>query len=446
MQKISEYDGSILVHARAINDAKRVAENTGDRSQRPLPFGELWDFLSLVSLCALGSRIYFDSSIPEQFATEAQESARFLGLSSFVEASPQPNPERFQLDTATSVENASPLFEKVIESRVLIARRVSEDRAASFFELLGRMAKEEAGDTKRSIALEAYNNDVMGGKILVGLSDPRNEMILNRLSTHVSKSPPSRHTILLPELVNTFRYFLLSNWSGGWKALYATNPDTEQIGARYRRMVWPMIEREVYRRARATGLQLPDKIRKRDPTEQVLPLVGLAALDRAKPGDRPIDLFPIAQELAKQINLKTMQKQLIDSQVAYEGGKEPDEIARELWRRIREIGGPRYLPKRPSTWRRAVHQISPALVSGAASWAAKLALIAESQWAPLLLILATGSGARFLWVLGRTLIEKGQETNYLAVLSHLSAVAQDVPMLEVSEKVKVVWRRELLIQ
>ena len=105
--------------------------------------------------------------------------------------------------------------------------------AEAFFQNLGSRAKEKSEENRRSITLEAHNSNVMGGNILVGLSDIRNEAMLRELRILAEYAPPERQIYLPPDLVNHFRYFLLSRWSGNWRSLYATNNGTEQVGAPY---------------------------------------------------------------------------------------------------------------------------------------------------------------------------------------------------------------------
>lgn len=452
METTAEYDGSILVHARTINDARKVAEETGERTQNYLSSAELWNFLNLVSLSALATRIYYDATIPEKYRIRTQDSVGFLGLSPFVEASRQPEPAGFQQDTAAAVEAATLLFRETIGTRDLRLQQenwIQQDEANAFFGPLRRMAQEKSEDVRRSIAFEAYNNDVMGGKILVGLSDLRNERMLWELSEHVKGSHMSRLVILLPSLVNVFRYFLLSTWSGDLMSLYATNRETERIAVQHRRMVWQMVERELHRLVIKRASGWPARIRRNDSTEQVLPLVGLAALDQAKSGDRPYDLFQIAQDLAKKIDLKSLQKQLVNWQVAYEGGKRPDDIANELRYGIRRLRRQTSLPQPRSFWRPTLHQVTPDILGGAggAGLTNLVDIIETSLPAPVetfLGFLAGASLARLLWFLGYTLKQRGQSPKYLVSLCHLTEIAKEISTDEVGEKVRMVWHRELL--
>ena len=74
-----------------------------------------------------------------------------------------------------------------------------------------------------------------------------------------------------------------------------------------------------------------------------------------------------------------------------------------------------------------------------------MTLLSELDLAELLITLGSDGVIRLLCYLQQVLREEGQATNYLAVLSHLLAVAEKVSEEQIIKKVQVVWKRELLL-
>lgn len=419
------FTGEFLVQARSFPQIVKIAKLPWARPQRLPTESELHEFLAFLSLRALATGFRYDATIPDQFVEELSGAARTLELEHSIRPLDEEK-DAFYADVERAAANAALSIFEQLENPPKAYRSIDPDSVDGFFDTATRVLGEKDDTNRNALATDAYNRGLMGGKLLVGLAADRNVAALRKIVGCQTRQP-SLGADIMSLAINRFRAVLLSTWAGQNGALLAAEPEVLSVLGKHNVLLWQEIELQLAKMA--LSVSHPEQATHPD----VFPMVGLAVLVEAEGQLRPLDLVTKADQIAEGLNLKVLQKAVLNAQAQAESGNTMSNIVDDLWRRVRKRNGPRHEEYEP-LWKRAKHELAPSTVLGV------LAGAAAAIGAPALVsILAAGAAASIgdlvlaIWRGSRS------KDPLAAAISNVLAISRDEAET-VHKQVESIWR------
>lgn len=370
------FTGAVLVQARLLPQVLRIANLPEAQPYRTPSTQELCQFLAFLSLRALTRDLLYDATVPDRYETELLSAACRLGLENNVRPLRESIGLGFFHDLERAAANCSSSVLADLASPPKPFRTIDPRVVDRFFQVGERILGETNLSHRIELAMDAYNGGLMGGKFLVGMAAEENLGTLKEILAPRHKGTTSGEEIM-SLCVNRFRAFLLSTWAGQNGALFAAEPAVVDLLGRHRVFLW----REIERRLGALA-DFPAPVG--DPAggshSEIFPLVGLALLAEADKRSHPIDLVAKADELGRELDLPALHRALLDTQARVSDGQEVEDIADDLWHRVRLRNGPRHEELRP-LWKHMAHAVVPAMTISSAAAAASVCAGADPKTA-----------------------------------------------------------------
>lgn len=422
MQKL--LNGAILIQARTTPRIRQIAELPFMSSPRLPTRAEVEEFLSFLSLIAMGNGFRYDPTVPDAYLAPFLESAEQLGLPGLAPIR-RSTEHRFVEDMKTAFAMATEWVEDLVAGDLQPGhRKIPDASVEGFFACLSEMSQMNDPRERVARALESFNRDQQGAKLLVGLGAQENPRWLRSIAT-AAKYQNRDH--LMSALINLFRPFLLSSWAGRHDAVFAGSDEALQRIKSHQLAFWKRLESELVERGR---LELPTY----DQQELGVPMLGPILLLAAPRGARPRDLVQIAVDARRELALAEFAETFWQIHVDASRGT-PAELRGaidDLWDRMARRGG----PKKEALTSLAVEvaaAVTPALATGAAASAATVACGGDA--AQSVASLAAGTLSALIFEVLRV---ARQRDTPAAVMSNLIAIHQDGYHL-VDERVRQIW-------
>lgn len=300
-----EYNGSILIHARDLEYARKMV-NLNHVPKKE----ELQRFLSFLSVVTLANGLYYDSSVP--YPEELEKGINDLKLAGTVTKLKISKYNELFNECGSAVQEAQIEFMELLEEPRSFQnndRKIKEEQLDNFFYYIDALNNEKDIGEKKSISFEAFKTkNLMGGKLLIGLSNEKNSQILRKVALFSGSNNEIRE-IILSNLVSIFRTFLLSIWAERKGLLFSVMPKRYRIIERHK-FRWFEFEKAIKENFKDDTSSLSSATNQEERPE-VLPMLGLNVLLRADDNSRPLDLLLKAEEMAKETNIRSLQKELI---------------------------------------------------------------------------------------------------------------------------------------
>jgi hypothetical protein len=323
---VRELNGSIL-----LPDILTIA----DAHDRPDRQG-LSKFLSFLGTLALSPTIRYDGTVPQKALDRFLSAANELGLRDVapLEASSE---TAFVEELRIAYSMASGYMHTALLGGSLGdgLDPLPEDTIMRFSLAAVGMAGVRTREDRISIALDAYNSGLTGGKLLVGLAAQSGSA---ELALVVAALADKARANVISRMIDVFRPFLLSSWAGGQGAVYSAPPDAVNRIQDHQRLLWEEIERELIRIA---GVRLP----RYETNFLEAPMLGALIMMSSRPGDRPRDLITTAASAVgndpavRQLSRLFWNLPIVGSHKDHEAVV--SETTRDLMERVWSRGGPK---------------------------------------------------------------------------------------------------------
>ena len=302
------YEGNFAVASRTIKAARRAIAKA-DMSPPQMPTDEELDsLLDLLGYTVLGTKIFFDGTVPEDFRASSSGQTNISIFDVALLPLEESIPAMGELCKTTSV--AAHLLEKYLNKTqaipTLMGAPISQTTHLNPFFLTAKDMAEEKDEQERvKIAWEAFEKNVMGAKLLLGLAVGKKDFLIDSLA-NVNEG---LQEATLSSMSTQFRAFLLSSWASKHGALYAALPQQANVLDTFHQSIWCELQAKLGNDLASMG------------NLNILPLVGVWVLIDAgkntQPGTsvRPGDLFQHARNLGEEWKFKNLQMSLIDHQL-----------------------------------------------------------------------------------------------------------------------------------
>lgn len=421
-------DGSMLIQLRMLSRVKAIAELPFGRNSRQPTHEEIADFLSFLSLLAVGSGFRYDPTVPDEDLAPFLEAKEWLGLRNVAPIS-TPIEDEFVPDMKSAFGMSTACLDDMLDRKLTHGHQpIPAPSVERFISCIRRMKATHDPTERIEIAFEQFNRGEKGAKLLVGLASQDDRRWLDRVAVVAERCD---HEALMSSLINLFRTFLLSSWAGRHGAIFAGSPDAVQRLSTHQLAFWRALEKELASRG---GLALP----KYEQKCLDVPMIGVALLMMAPRNARPIDLIgstiSARNELAIGRLADTFWQLHFDASIG-NPTRVIKEAANDLWDRVRQRGGPKR-EEIKSLGNEATAVVSPAAAATVGTTVAALVLAEGAD-----LTLALGSAAAgflsgAIWELLRTAKRQDRPA---AALSNLITLHQDALHL-IDDRVQEIWK------
>jgi hypothetical protein len=420
------YSGHILINTRVAKDLSAIAQLPFGPDSRLPKIDELNRFLSFLGLYTLADSLLYDPTIPTKYLDE------FLLASEVLQIKNQFHPlgyvvgDEFVTMVSEALQMATNSIHNSLDDLPPAWRQPDPSDVGKFFRCIDAMMQSSTEEKRLDIAMDEFNKETHGGKLLVALSTDCNNALLKKVHPLVTESETTKSDVV-SAMISNFRTFLLMRWSGLQGAIFATGPEFIQKVSEYK--LWALEALTENLRG-----EFCSESSKTHTTEAYsFPLLGMAILLEAPDNSRPIDLLYHASNLSVALHVPAIQKEVISLQASAASDDEIKGIVKKLSWEIRKRNGPKF-EKNKGILAELAYEILPTLAIGLVSGG--LPLLAGADLKQALLGL---SGAGVTTSLFSICSKLSSGNDLVGAISNL--VAYDVATIDaIWEKVEVIWR------
>lgn len=226
------YTGRILINTRVAKELSRTAKLSFSPERRLPNEDELDRLLSFLGLYALADGLLYDSTVPSRYLDEFLSASDEIGIDKQIGPLRQVTGNEFVEMASEALQMATKSIRKAMADVPPAWRQPDPTDVERFFRCASAMGKTHTENERLEIAMDEFNEDTHGGKLLVALATDCNNGLLREVALLANHGESTKGDAL-SVLISNFRTFLLLRWSALDGAIFATSPEYVQNVSEY---------------------------------------------------------------------------------------------------------------------------------------------------------------------------------------------------------------------